>query len=784
MSLNYLFRPSMLYLPAMAILLGTTGHSASASSCPANTASNQLAVQVVNDSGKDDDAVYLLLSGANIGWPATGAPAGLKYFDIAATPDGSATVGALSALTSCGTMISPYTGESLKVYSFPIAAITSGRMMVSYSSTLSISDGNFPTGKEQFRWDKMEFGYPNSGADLTSLDFFSVPMQFDYLDDNGHIIDTMTFYSSTKTILDALYNLDTSSMGKAFMPTTWAPSQGVSKFKRVTGPSLQASNSTTGSPAPYPSFKDYLSSLENETFTVSGAGNAGCSSSVTYDYSGTFESDNNGGYQVVLTSKSGHPMGGTPCGVPPAAITAQGTVEFDTATEKVTGVTITQPGSDYFTAAPTVTFSGGGATTQATGVAVLSSSGAVKSVTINDGGEGYTSAPTVTFTAPPAPPATVDLPSDLTVTVSLPKPGQNSGYDVNIYGAPATAFSVPEAGMSKKQVASLANSLYAVIAGDFLAGVNFGYVGDGSNAPQNSANWYSNPPTLYPFGDARNTNDGYYNPYAAVFYNMSDAYGFAYSDRGGRPSPYVPLPANATTMRITILNDGRLDTPLTSVSKTADTSLTIKWPEVTGATGYAVDVSYGGSVPVEGVTLSPSTPSPSGTKISGLKAGVTYEVRVTATGSNAKDNAIKSHTQSIFATTSGSMAAPSGDIKFNIGLNWSGNTSGKAPKNYVFTLNGNPYKVGAVANVQGSMGTNLYSLTITDKTTQSTVYQGNYVVEITEAPGADQAQATAAAFFLRAAAALLLRSLSLSLSSSFPLLPSRVGLFRLQAAHM
>ena len=46
---------------------------------------------------------------------------------------------------------------------------------------------------------------------------------------------------------------------------------------------------------------------------------------------------------------------------------------------------------------PTVTFSGGGATTDATGTATVSATGLITGVVITDGGAGYTSAPTVTI---------------------------------------------------------------------------------------------------------------------------------------------------------------------------------------------------------------------------------------------------------------------------------------------------------------------------------------------------------------------------------------------------
>ncbi|MEW6544586.1 MAG: hypothetical protein AB1411_13380 [Nitrospirota bacterium] len=621
--------------------------------CPPNTNPHALAIQVVNDSDQSDSDVYLLLTGKGIGWP-TGPPNGLSYLDIGSNPTGSAAAKPVSKLPALAcTVISPYTGRSLQVYQFSVAAISGGRLMVSYKTPVAVSNGNFPTGTESFRWDKMEFGYPGSGADLTSMDFFGIPMQFDYLDGANTVLNTMTYYASTGTILNQLYGLSP-AMGQAFQAIgstktgTWTPSQGLTQFSRVMGPSLLASASSNGSPAPYPSFGPYLTTLVGQPFTVSGAGNAGCPNAVPYTYSASFASDGKGGYVVTLTGATN----GTPCGI--------------------------TPGPN---------------------------------------------------------PQTVTLPQNLTVTVKLPAPSKDAGYDVNLYGAPATAFSVPTTGMTSAQIRAVPNSLYAVIAGDFMAGINFGYVGKGSNAPQNSANWYSNPPILYPFGGARKKNDGHYNAYAAVFYNLSDAYGFAYSDRGGRPSPYVPLPSNVPTMRITILNDNRLNAPQVTVSNPTSSSLTISWPAVSGATGYTVNISYGGGIPVPGVTLTPAMPSPSGTTISGLSPGTTYQISATATGTN-NDHAIQSYVVPVYGTTAGALPSlTGGSISFGTGLNWSVGTSKTPPSNYTFAINGSSYTVGGSQNaaIAGAPGINVYGLTITNGT--KTLYQGNYVVNLTSASG-------------------------------------------------
>ncbi|WP_447975266.1 fibronectin type III domain-containing protein [Nitrospira sp. Kam-Ns4a] len=639
---------------------GKTSAPTASPPCQPRTIPGALAVQLVNDSGLHDSQVYGLLTGKSLGWPSGGPPPGLSYLDIAASPTGTQHAKPLTSMTPCGTITSAYTGKTRPIYQFGISAISSGRLMVSYGTPVAVTNGNFPTGTESFRWDKMEFGYPNSGADLTSMDFFGIPMQYDYLDSSGNILTTMSYYASTSTILSQLYGLSP-QMKRAFQGVgssslgTWTPSQPLTRFARVMGPSLLASNSATGSPTPYPSFGAYLASLVGQSFTVSGAGNAGCPNQVGYTYKASLASDGHSGYTVTLTSTSSM-TNGPPCGVTPS-------------------------GSD------------------------------------------------------------VTLPANLPVSVSLPAPSAKAGYDVNLYGAPATAFSVPTAGMTQQQISAIPNSLYAVIAGDFMAGINFGYVGPGSTASQNSANWYSNPPILYPFASTRKTNDGFYNPYAAVFYNLSDAYGFAYSDRGGRPSPYVPLPSNATTVRITILNDNRLDAPQVAVSNPTNTSLTITWPVVSGATAYAVTVSYGAGIPVPGITLTPSPPSPSGTTISGLSPGTTYQISVTAT-STLDGNPVSSFTVPVYSMTTGTLAKPEGTLQFGTSLNWSVNASGCPPANYTFTINQQPYTPsgpGPCSNtnpyptINGSLGTNVYGLTITDGS--NTIYQGEYVVNLTQTAG-------------------------------------------------
>jgi len=82
------------------------------------------------------------------------------------------------------------------------------------------------------------------------------------------------------------------------------------------------------------------------------------------------------------------------------AITSAATAFGFTGTAYVTGYNIGVAGSGYLTA-PTLTFSGGGATVQATATCTILNGG-IAAVTIITPGSGYTSTPTITVSAPPS----------------------------------------------------------------------------------------------------------------------------------------------------------------------------------------------------------------------------------------------------------------------------------------------------------------------------------------------------------------------------------------------
>lgn len=628
-----------------------------------------LTVEIVNDSGQTDANVYLLLTGDSVS--ITGNE--LAVVNLPQASGASTSSSALTALSTTASLVSPLTGQTRPIYSFDLQTIVSGRLLVSFGSAITYADNTAPTAtSETCRWDKMEFGYPGSGADLTSLDFFGIPMQFEYLDAAGNVLDSATFYTSTATLLGSVLGLS-GSMGDAFMPTVSGTSVDLSTFQRVLGPGTIASTATGGSPAPYPSFSGYIASLvaNQQSFTVSGTAGVGTpaptNNAVTYSYTGSFSSDSAGGYSLVLT--------GTTSGMPYGLYT-------DTS-----GTTTAQ-----------------------------------------------------------------QVPSNLTVTLALPA----ASLDINTYAAPATSFTVALSSTSQEPANLpsdwqnyVSNSVYATIAGDILAGLNFGY--PGGTLGNDGALWYTNPPpTPFPFAQVRATNDGFYNPYAALLYNYSDAYGFPYSDRGGRPSPYIPQPGTATTLRITILPDVRLD-QVSGVTATspANGELTISWSALTAPTGFTVThyqivASYFTSQPGGMPTTTPyqtvvTLPTTTSYTFASLTQGLPYRFEVTALGTGSTGGAVTSYPATVTANAGGTWAAPTGTLPFNITLNWSANTSGQMPTGYSMTIGGQAYDPNSTSQppitINGETGFNLVPISVTDSS-GTVIYSDVYVVNLLATAGA------------------------------------------------
>jgi len=161
--------------------------------------------------------------------------------------------------------------------------------------------------------------------------------------------------------------------------------------------------------------------------------------------------------------------------------------------------------------------------------------------------------------------------------------------------------------------------------------------------------------TSFPFGSARIPNDGYYNPYTALIYNNSDPYSFAFSER--ITPDVLMIPGNGDRIRITILPDDRLDSPVVptpTANSITSNSIALNWEPVAGATGYQVNLLRPLNTPSTNLPASATNYT-----FTGLQPGTPYVMSVQATGTGAHGNPIITPARSISATTSG-LTSPAG----------------------------------------------------------------------------------------------------------------------------
>jgi hypothetical protein len=616
-----------------------------------------LTVQVVNDSDKADADVYLLLTGQPLKIDDSVFPIDVSGIAVADSTGGHeenppVDAQALNSMTDTNqTVTSQFTGKIRPIYEFEITTLASGVLFVSYDQPITWSRAA-PTPKEKFRFDKMEVTYDeriDKVADLTTIDFFGIPMQMeDFSDLSGDLSRNavMTFYTSSATLAESLDDLVGSPGGPAVFRDTkgnpWDPAKDdFTNFARMLAPGYISSTKGNGSPAPYPSFDGYLDSLLKADYTFVDSGRANGS---VYHYTGSIASD----------------------------------------------------GKD-------------------------------------DGKNGYII--TLRGTTDPQPPD--PLPDDATITIFLPNGNakeakQGVNLDHFIYGAVLSydSFSLSDWTPTEDDFNLHApNSVYGWIVADVLSGLNFGYLN--GKYGDDVTDWYKVPPTAFPFGGARTTNDGFYNPWAALVYNNSDSYGFAFSDRSG-PSPGMPL-QNGDTLRITILPDHRLDAPQVSVTDAATDELSVSWPAVDNATDYEIELMPPYPAQKIPVMASPGAESYTHT-FPDLEKGTRYTISVVAIGEGDSNNPVQSVAIPVKGATLGDVVPTTGDIGFRLGFNWANPKTGD-----VVSINGST--VGWAPGIPpaaptfdqlsltGEFDTNYYVLRIEDAD-KRVIFHNNVVVTL------------------------------------------------------
>lgn len=631
---------------------------------------NRIDVELVNDTDNagGDSSMYVLFDSP---LPASAdAVTGITLL----SNSGAATVSGqsfpLSQLATSKTVISPHTGKTRPVYTFQVRNVDSGRLSFSYGKPLTIDKGAAPTAATPVRYDKLELTFKptpdgrtaDGGGNLTAIDFHAIPLQVEVT----HAGQTAPDPLQTKTFHASMPTLlkalvDMGAAANADMGAVLLNTSG-GRFAYVDGGT---------------DFSQFARVLSPSTLAAD-PGSQG--SPAPYP-----------SFARYLQSLVGKPF-------------------------QINGK---QHGGYRYTA--TVQPDGaGGFVVQATG--------------------RVTEVPDRMAPAPALP----GPDRDVTVTLNLPV-GQmdffiyatvanRASYSVQDYPFEASAPGVTPAFTAQDKVNAANASAYGALVGDIQAVLNFGYLGGRFDAAtqspagvQDISTYYASVmlPYAYPFGGARISSDGYYNPYAGLFYYLSDAYGHPYSDRLAAASPLYTL-APGDTVRITILNDNRLDIPLPRVSSASNTGLTVTWPTVKGATGYTITTQPASA----GTPCATTVAGPTQTcTLTGLTPGTSYRISVTATGLGTTGVPIVSGTLPVQGMTTGTAPTTAGGTRaLQIAVNLP--NAPVIPGMQAF-VNGQPASDGFQASIQGAVGLNTFGLQVRDAS-DTIVYASNYVVNLSQ----------------------------------------------------
>ena len=577
--------------------------------------SGQLTVQIVNDSGLSDTNIYIMVPGKS---GATLNPQSL-FVDKNTGVNTAAALATLAA-NSWGTftLVSPVSGNTNTVYSFQANHISSGTIYFIYNNSFVFSNGITPSpspdggnGGSGYRYDYAELTYKgtegNNDVDLTYVDKFGIPLQLEWFQGTNTAATNLQagsyVYASTRTLADlfgangfanAVFGLTNAGTANGNITPGWQYAAGTNpyaNFARIVAP--QKASGTGASVSPYPGVTNYLNSLVNYPFTLNGASVQGGSVRVTFDVTNT-----------IITNFYYYYLG----------------YQTSVATNNVGGWTFTL---SYHPNLVPASYD-------------LAAMGAIANSTTNVTTNGIT--------------IVVNLPVQYTNTIAFSIPDTNTTICASafIYGAPVgTYYSVNGTPVTDSTHPSYSVEVWML--GDVLSAVNFGFAGGiyGSNSEQ----WFSKVEwTSYPYGWAQpspynNPTNGYFNPYAGLMYYEADAYTFAFSER---ITPDVGLPVeNGDVIRITLLPDDRLDSPIPVVQTNLTTanSITLSWNPVAGATGYRVNMLRPLGIASANITSTSHT-------FTGLAAGTPCVMSVQAVGTQ-NGNPIITPARPISATTAG-----------------------------------------------------------------------------------------------------------------------------------
>jgi len=633
----------------------------------------------------------------------------------------------LSSLPTAGTVTSPLSGKTQKIYAVTATTLDSAVVYVSKAPlAYGVSAPAIATSAVAYQTVELTTGTGGGAttSDLTAIDYFGLPLQIESVNlASKATTHRRTFYFSRGTIVSGLKQIGAqkNSAGGLYL-----------------GPG-QVAAANKGNPSPFPSFKGYLHALAKAgtSFTIAGTQNFGAPNPAmvygiglgggyqsTYNYSVVITEPTAGSFVATLTPQAtGNSLTGAPSFYPSVSNITSITVNLPAAGANGGGFDQTIYGAVLNASSFAINVQSGTPSPlpalPATGFAVQSGTSTTSFVCPGLANLNFVAPFSVTFTGGANNGTTVtavamDSTGNVTVSPALANtPAANDPFTVAV--SSANLFTQ-----------LYTNSVFSWAVADLLAGLDFGFVGS-PVAGNSSASWYGSFPQQFPYGSARGaTHDGFYNPWAAFLYNASDAYAFAFSDRVA-PSPLMSTNPATEAFRITLLPTSQIDAPLVTATNITGSEIDLAWTALPGVT-YSVTTQP--AIAASQVSISGGT-----AKLTGLNAATPYLVSV----QGAKGSQTSLALPALFTTT-GSVAAVTGTIPFGFSFTWAGTSA--LPSNYQVVLNGTTVPLsGGVStsnvNVTAQPGTNLFVLQIQDTNNQNaTVYSAVVQVDVAAASGA------------------------------------------------
>lgn len=243
-----------------------------------------LHVQIVNKTGRPDRSVFVMLAGGSA--------------DASLTPE------------------HPVRLSQIAKRGFMLRSLSSGRLFFSYGAP--VTDAEPP--RAPVRYDKVELTYPGV-ANLTAVDFFSIPFRLQTIARNGRARGTLGYSAPTREILSAFERIR--GARRAIIKTRDR------QFARVLSPQL--------SPTSYPSFDPYIRSMAGRRVIVNGAFYG--TPFQLFSYSGTFTRNGSivlrGTIRVDGRAAAGEPLSVNGPALAPAIYTIDGPYSWGGATHHV-----------------------------------------------------------------------------------------------------------------------------------------------------------------------------------------------------------------------------------------------------------------------------------------------------------------------------------------------------------------------------------------------------------------------------------------------------------------